>query len=75
MADIQGTCDERFGKVRDVLAQGIDSGADQGASVAIVKDGEFVVDIWGGTTDMVDGRTDVPWSATPSSTSIRRRRR
>ncbi|MEY2472410.1 MAG: hypothetical protein QOK28_1739 [Actinomycetota bacterium] len=61
MADIQGTCDERFAKVRDVLAQGIDSGADQGASVAIVKDGEFVVDIWGGTTDMVDGDEGVPW--------------
>jgi CubicO group peptidase (beta-lactamase class C family) len=61
MADIQGTCDERFAKVRDVLAANLDSGADAGASVAIVKDGEFVVDIWGGTVDMVDGREGVPW--------------
>ena len=57
MADIQGACDERFGKVRDVLAANLDSGEDVGASVAIVKDGEMVVDIWGGRVD--DAGT--PW--------------
>jgi CubicO group peptidase (beta-lactamase class C family) len=57
MADIQGQCDERFAKVRDVLAANLDSGEDVGASVAIVKDGEMIVDIWGGTID--DAGT--PW--------------
>ena len=61
MAEIQGTCEERFGKVRDVLAANLDSGEDVGASVAIVKDGEFVVDIWGGTVTMTDGTENVPW--------------
>jgi CubicO group peptidase (beta-lactamase class C family) len=57
MAEIQGTCEERFAKVRDVLAANLDSGEDVGASVAIVKDGEMVVDIWGGRTD----EAGTPW--------------
>jgi CubicO group peptidase (beta-lactamase class C family) len=58
MADIQGRCDERFAGVRDVLSANLDSGSDVGASVAIVHDGEMVVDIWGGTID--DAGT--PWA-------------
>ena len=58
MADIQGRCDERFGAVRDVLAANLDKGADVGASVAVVHEGEQVVDIWGGTID--DAGT--PWA-------------
>ncbi|HVV36398.1 MAG TPA: serine hydrolase domain-containing protein [Acidimicrobiales bacterium] len=61
MVDIQGTCDERYTKVRDVLASNLESGADAGASVAVLKDGELVVDIWGGTVDLVDGPADTPW--------------
>jgi CubicO group peptidase (beta-lactamase class C family) len=58
MAEIHGTCDERFKGVRDVLAASIDRGTDVGASVAVTIEGELVVDIWGGTLD-VDGRE--PW--------------
>ncbi len=58
MATIQGQFDERFKSVRDTLAGSIDSGADVGASVAVVLDGEMVVDIWGGTID--DAGT--PWA-------------
>jgi CubicO group peptidase (beta-lactamase class C family) len=51
MAEIQGTCDDRFAAVRDALAANLDSGQDVGASVAVVLDGEPVVDIWGGVID------------------------
>jgi CubicO group peptidase (beta-lactamase class C family) len=58
MAEIHGTCDERFGGVRDVLAANLDAGLDVGASVAVVVDGQPVVDIWGG---VVDRDTGAPW--------------
>ena len=60
MAEVHGTCDERFAKVRAVLAANLGSGADLGASVAVVVDGQIVVDIWGGTADETTGR---PWGA------------
>jgi CubicO group peptidase (beta-lactamase class C family) len=58
MSDVQGTCDERFKAVRDVLATNLDNGQDVGASVAVVVDGELVVDIWGG---VIDQDTGAPW--------------
>ena len=58
MAEIHGRCDERFSGVRDVLAANLDAGKDVGASVAVVHDGEMVVDMWGGTID--DAGT--PWA-------------
>jgi CubicO group peptidase (beta-lactamase class C family) len=58
MADIQGTFDERFASVADVLSANLDRGADVGASVCVVYDGATVVDIWGGTID--DAGT--PWA-------------
>jgi CubicO group peptidase (beta-lactamase class C family) len=58
MAGIQGEFDERFRGVVDALADNLESGADVGASAAVVIDGEFVVDIWGGHKD--PART-APW--------------
>jgi hypothetical protein len=49
--DVQGYCDPKFDKVRDVLAESIASGADVGASVAVTLDGEMVIDLWGGYQD------------------------
>ncbi|MGW4522842.1 serine hydrolase domain-containing protein [Amycolatopsis sp. NPDC004378] len=57
MANLSGTCDDRFGKVADVLAASLDA-VDVGASVAVFQDGEPVVDLWGGHRDAA--RT-VPW--------------
>lgn len=51
MADVQGTCDERFEGVRAAFQGNLDAGLDVGASVAVVVDGAPVVDLWGGTTD------------------------
>ena len=58
MAEIHGTCDPRFAELRDVLSGSIDSGADLGASVAVILDDEPVVDVWGGWAD--EARTR-PW--------------
>jgi len=51
VAEVRGTCDERFSMVRDTLAANLDAGEDVGASVAVFLDGEPVVDIWGGYAD------------------------
>ena len=76
MAEIQGTCDARFGAMVDLLSANIDSGADVGASVAVTLDGEMVVDIWGGWADEAktepwqdDTITNV-WSTTKTMTSL-----
>jgi CubicO group peptidase (beta-lactamase class C family) len=61
--DIQGTCDERFGAVRDAFAANFEEGGeptDVGASVALSVDGEMLVDLWGGTVD-TDTTNGVPW--------------
>jgi CubicO group peptidase (beta-lactamase class C family) len=50
-SDVQGTVDARFEKMREVLAANLESGSDLGASVAVVLDGEPVVDLWGGWAD------------------------
>jgi CubicO group peptidase (beta-lactamase class C family) len=55
MAEVKGRYEERFAPVAEVLAQNLDSGADIGASVAVVHEGEFVVDIWGGDADPEQG--------------------
>ena len=57
MADVQGVCSERFGTVRQALADSLDAD-DVGASAAVYLDGEPVVDIWGGYADAA--RT-IPW--------------
>jgi CubicO group peptidase (beta-lactamase class C family) len=75
MAEVHGTCDDRFGKVRDALAASLDAD-DVGASVAVYVDGEPVVDIWGGYADAArtipwerDTITNV-WSTTKTMTAL-----
>ncbi len=60
MAQIHGSCDPRFEKMREILSANIDSGEDVGASVAVVLKGEMVVDIWGG---WVDEQHSAPWTS------------
>jgi CubicO group peptidase (beta-lactamase class C family) len=58
LAEVHGSCDERFEGVRNALAQHLD--ADElGASVAVDLDGQSVVDLWGGFRD--EART-TPWT-------------
>jgi CubicO group peptidase (beta-lactamase class C family) len=56
--EVQGTYDERFRAVYDVLERQLNNGEDIGASAAVFIDGEPVVDIWGGYVDAARTR---PW--------------
>src|SRR5580692_8820774 len=76
MADVHGTCDDRFESVRSALQQNIDSGTELGASIVVDIDGEIAVDIWGGFRDEAhaqpwdsDTITNV-WSTTKTVTSL-----
>jgi len=59
MADVQGSVSDRFAPLRDVLANHLDNADDIGASVAVIHQGELVVDIWGGYLDHAKTK---PWS-------------
>jgi hypothetical protein len=56
-ATVRGECEERFGAVRDALAESLDHD-DVGACAAVYLNGEPVADLWGGYADQA--RT-VPW--------------
>ena len=57
MTEIHGHCDEKFSALRDQFAAHFDQGLELGASLCVTKDGETVVDLWGGDAD-TNGR---PW--------------
>ncbi len=57
MAEISGTCDDAFAMVRDQFEKHFDDGLELGASVCVTKDGETVVDLWGGDRDTAGN----PW--------------
>ena len=57
--DVEGTCGAGFEPVYEALQHSLTSGADAGASLAVIVDGEFVVDLWGGVADVESGQ---PWS-------------
>ena len=54
----EGYVHDRFAAVRDAFETNLKSGADLGASFCATKDGEVVVDLWGGWAD--EARTR-PW--------------
>lgn len=53
---VHGTCDPAFTPLREMLAANLADGTDLGASVAVLRDEELVVDLWGG-----QARPDEPW--------------
>jgi CubicO group peptidase (beta-lactamase class C family) len=76
MAEIHGTCDDKFAALSEILSAQLDSGDDLGASVALTLDGEMVVDVRGGWADVErtapraeDTITNV-WSTTKTMTSL-----
>ena len=76
MPNVEGVCDSRFEAMREILQRNVDSGADLGASVAVVLEGEPVVDMWGGwaNTDKTqlwerDTITNV-WSSTKTMMAL-----
>lgn len=60
MADgsVHGFTQDRFADVRKVFEGNLASGADVGASFCATKDGEIIVDLWGGHAD---GDKTRPW--------------
>ncbi|MDD1777092.1 MAG: beta-lactamase family protein [Candidatus Helarchaeota archaeon] len=56
--EVQGYCDDRFKKVKEVFAENFELGLDVGASLAVTLDGKFVVDLWGGYADAAKTK---PW--------------
>jgi CubicO group peptidase (beta-lactamase class C family) len=76
MANVDGTCDERFAAVRHEFAECLDAGDELGASIVVDVDGEVPVDLWGGYRDetrtqpwLRDTITNV-WSSTKTVTSL-----
>src|ERR1051326_8450576 len=57
MTDIHGFAKDRFAPVRQAFAGNFTSGADIGASCCVTKDGETVVDLWGGYADAAKTRS------------------
>src|SRR5437870_5155229 len=57
-AELYGTCDVRFSRVREAFGRSFSDFPEVGASLAVVIDGRLVVDLWGGHAD--EQRTK-PW--------------
>jgi len=55
---VQGTTSPRFTACREALAANLADGHDLGCGLAVVRDGEVVVDLWGGHADAARTR---PW--------------
>ena len=53
---IEGTCDPRFAGVRDAFAENFATHDDLGAAVAVMLDGQMIVDLWGGHADVARTR-------------------
>ena len=76
MANIDGTCDDRFGALREEFDKALDSGEEVGASIVVDVDGDIVVDLWGGYLDTersIDWQRDTitnVWSSTKTVTSL-----
>ena len=51
MVELNGSCAPGFEPVREAFAQNFAEGLELGASVAITRDGEPVVDLWAGDAD------------------------
>ncbi|MFI6371281.1 serine hydrolase domain-containing protein [Streptomyces sp. NPDC050546] len=56
--DVNGTVAEGFEPVREAFVRNFETLGERGASVAVYRDGQRVVDLWAGTKD-IDGTT--PW--------------
>lgn len=59
MSAIHGSCHARFGALREELEKRLAADHELGASIAVVQDGDAVVDLWGG---WADADRAVPWA-------------
>src|SRR5262245_16606849 len=56
--ELQGQCDARFKKVREIFEASFASGEELGAGLCVYHDGRLVIDLWGGFCDAEKTR---PW--------------
>lgn len=56
---IEGSCDEKFRRVRETFAANFENGGEIGAAIAVTLDGGPVVDLWSGHADAARTR---PWT-------------
>ena len=56
--DISGFCNSKFDRVRVEFERNFTERGDVGASVCVTREGETVVDLWGGTAN---SQTGAPW--------------
>lgn len=54
--ELHGSCDARFAPLREALAENFAARGELGAAVAVVLEGELVVDLWGGWADEARAR-------------------
>ena len=54
---VKGTCDARFSEVRAEFEANFARRGEVGASVALIHDGDMVVDLWGGLSDTTQDRS------------------
>jgi CubicO group peptidase (beta-lactamase class C family) len=59
MSEVQGECDDRFSPLRDLFQENLDVGEELGASIAVVRNGVFLVDLWRGWADT---ERSTPWA-------------
>jgi CubicO group peptidase (beta-lactamase class C family) len=53
-----GVCDPRFERLRDAFAGNFETRSERGGAVALWYEGQLVVDLWGGWSDLA---RQVPW--------------
>lgn len=53
--DIQGTVDPQYAACRDAFRENFREGGELGAACAVYRNGELVVDLWGGSADAASG--------------------
>jgi CubicO group peptidase (beta-lactamase class C family) len=76
MSKVHGGCDERFLPLRDLFQENLDAGEELGASLAVVQNGVFLVDLWGGWADIehsapwVHDTITATWSVTKTMTAL-----
>src|SRR5579862_2700279 len=56
---IEGTCEQKFHRVREIFADSFEHGIEVGAAVAATVDGKTIFDLWGGYADQARTR---PWT-------------
>ncbi|KAI0018769.1 beta-lactamase [Xylariomycetidae sp. FL0641] len=71
MAQVHGTCDPRFEKVRSLLQQYLDSGEEVGATFTVNIDGEDVINLWGGHADAARTRAWTEDTIVPLASSTK----